>query len=189
MSTTTITVTQRLESFLESNASNDLTYRVITRVSNVANSTGGQMNVTQNLFMLKKRSGSAEYVSQSDFIRVATAEDYAMLDEDDATNVGVDTYNGERLRWEDLESEGWVGAYNSANPELSTAAVGTSPAGYYLSQVLVRTYDSREDAVTHAENVRIILDKFVERYNLLTEVFETDNPTEYPLGYEEITYS
>lgn len=189
MSTVTITIKQRIDSYLESNTSDTLTYRVMTYVSGISDDSGGTPNLTRNLFLFKKRSDSSEYISQSDYMRIANAEDFSMIDQDTATNVGIDTYNGERLTWEDIETNGWIGTYVTANPHLSTAASGTSPAGYYVSNILVDTFETLTEAKTHATNILIILDKFAERYNLLSDNFETDNATTYPYGYEEIVYS
>lgn len=130
------------------------------------------------LFLLKVYSGDTEYITASDFIRVATPEDYQAVDPTEIDDTAYYLLN--TTDFFDISKD-------TDDPTLRQIVLATpGEFDYYNSNILVKYFSSLSDADAHADAVIESLRIFVERYNTISSQYTTmDDPVTYPDGYEE----
>lgn len=189
-----------------------LKYRVTTYITDLYDESTGNAIITNPpdgdpttpnlgtnapLFLLKKINlyqedgvTAPELVKQSEYIRVATPQDFQ---ETDPTEFSY-TSSASDLTWLGLYNTGDIryslydGTGDSSLVE-APANAKVDQAEYYISNIIVEEYDYIEDADTAAENTRLALQIFKERLNdFINNIYSTMNDgTEYPSGWASYT--
>ena len=204
----TLDIHQRTESFVDGTT---LRYRVITKIVNprltslpepsegpklgVPPESTTQLppydintqNCIQNCFLLKRVTPTQdEYLSQSRVMRLLQPEDFRVTSGEDGTDM---TLGVDNTTWEKLVSEGKISDYleTDTTPEETRASELFTPHFYYVSSLLVNTYDTSDAANQEAQNLIHSLRAMVSRFNAQYAQFSSTADLEaFPLGWEVI---